>query len=151
GVTSSTRGPSGQVEFDRVAAPGNYGWPYCTGANTSSETYNEWNFSTNSTGAKSNCTGGPTNNSFRNTGRQTLPPAQPAWIRYAGDAGSPSEFRSGSESPMAGPVYRYDAANPLTTKFPQSLDGKFFAAEFGRGWIKPITVNADGSRGLIDS
>ncbi|WP_200942816.1 PQQ-dependent sugar dehydrogenase [Cellulomonas sp. Root485] len=151
GTTSSARGPSGQVEFDRVAAPGNYGWPYCTGSNSTAETYNEWNFATNSTGAKFSCAGGPTNNSFRNTGRQTLPPAQPAWIRYAGDAGSPAEFGSGSESPMAGPVYRYDAANPLTTKFPQSLDGKFFAAEFGRGWIKPITVNADGSRGLIDS
>jgi glucose/arabinose dehydrogenase len=151
GSTSSTRGPSGQVEFDRIASPGNYGWPYCTGTNTSTETYNEWNFATNSTGPKFNCAGGPTNNSFRNTGLQTLPPARASWIRYAGDAGSPSEFGSGSESPMAGPVYHYDAANPSTTKFPQALDGQFFAGEFGRGWIKPIKINSDGSRGAIDS
>ncbi|RKN28189.1 PQQ-dependent sugar dehydrogenase [Micromonospora musae] len=151
GSTSSTRGPAGQVEFNRVAGPGNYGWPYCTGTNTSTETYNEWNFATNATGPKFNCTGGPTNNSFRNTGRGTLPPAQPAWIRYGGDAGSPSEFGGGSESPMGGPVYRYNAANPSTTKFPQSFDGQFFATEFGRGWIKPIHVNTDGSRGTIDT
>ncbi|WP_198166858.1 PQQ-dependent sugar dehydrogenase, partial [Micromonospora rifamycinica] len=68
GSTNANRGPSGQVEFNRVTGPGNYGWPYCTGTNTTSETYNEWNFATNSTGPKYNCTGGPTNNSFRNTG-----------------------------------------------------------------------------------
>ena len=128
-------------------APGNYGWPYCTGTNTSTETYNEFDFATSASGAKYNCTGGPTNNSFRNTGLTTLPPAQPAWIRYAGDAGTPPEFGGGSESPMGGPVYRYNASSTSTTKFPQSFDGQFFATEFGRGWIKPIHVNADGSRG----
>ena len=61
---------------------------------------------------KYNCAGGPTNNSFRNTGLTTLPPAQPAWIRYAGDAGTPPEFGGGSESPMGGPVYRYNASRP---------------------------------------
>ncbi|GAA2377362.1 lectin [Dactylosporangium salmoneum] len=151
GTTDPNRGPSGQVEFDRITAPGNFGWPYCTGTNTTTETYNEWNFATNSTGAKFNCAGGPTNNSFRNTGLTTLPPAKAAWIRYGGDAGSPPEFGGGSESPMAGPVYHYDAANPSTTKFPQSLDGQFFAGEFGRGWIKPIKINADGSPGAIDN
>jgi glucose/arabinose dehydrogenase len=150
GTTEAGRGPSGQVEFNRVTSPGNYGWPYCTGSNTTSETYNEWNFTTNTTGAKYNCAGGATNNSFRNTGVATLPPARPAWIRYAGDAGSPPAFGGGSESPMSGPVYRYDAANPSTTKFPQSLNGQFFAGEFGRGWIKPITINSDGTPGVID-
>ncbi|MFI7488621.1 PQQ-dependent sugar dehydrogenase [Micromonospora echinaurantiaca] len=151
GSTSATRGPAGQVEFNRVTGPGNYGWPYCTGTNTSSETYNEWNFASNATGPKFNCTGGPTNNSFRNTGLPTLPAAKPSWIRYGGDAGTPPEFGGGSESPMGGPVYRYDAASTSTTKFPQSFDGQFFATEFGRGWIKPIHVNADGSPGTIDS
>ena len=151
GTTSATRGPQGQVEFDRVASPGNYGWPYCTGSNSSAETYNEWNFATNSTGPKFNCAGGPTNNSFRNTGQGTLPPARPAWIRYAGDAGTPPEFGGGSESPMAGPVYRYDAANPSTTKFPAGFDGQFFAGEFGRRWIKPIHVSGGGAIEGIES
>jgi glucose/arabinose dehydrogenase/PKD repeat protein len=151
GTTSATRGPSGQVEFNRVTAPGNFGWPYCTGTNTTTETYNEWNFATGATGAKYNCPGGPANNSFRNTGLATLPAAQPAWIRYAGDAGTPPEFGGGSESPMGGPVYRYSASNPSATKFPQSFDGQFFAGEFGRGWIKPIVVNANGTPGAIDT
>ena len=31
-----------------------------------------------------------------------------------------------------------------TVKFPAALDGHYFAAEFGRRWIKTIDVNADG-------
>ncbi|GID96463.1 glycosyl hydrolase [Amorphoplanes digitatis] len=151
GATDPNRGPSGQVEFNRITSPGNYGWPYCTGTNTSTETYNEWNFATGTTGPKFDCAGGPTNNSFRNTGLTKLPPARPAWIRYAGDTGSPPEFGGGSESPMAGPVYRYDANLASPTKFPQVLDGHFFAGELGRGWIKPIHVGTDGSVGAISS
>ncbi|HEU4423843.1 MAG TPA: PQQ-dependent sugar dehydrogenase, partial [Pilimelia sp.] len=149
GGADPDRGPSGQVEFNRVPSPGNYGWPYCTGTNTTAETYNEWNFATDSTGPKYNCAGGPANNSIRNTGRSVLPPARQAWIRYAGDAGSPPEFGSGSESPMGGPVYRFDAANPSAVRFPAELDGHYFAGEFGRRWIKTVTVNPDGSRGAI--
>ncbi|MGC4879234.1 PQQ-dependent sugar dehydrogenase [Micromonospora sp. DT43] len=151
GSTNSSRGPQGQVEFNRIAAPGNFGWPYCTGSNTSAETYNEYTFPSGPSQSKYNCTGGPTNNSFRNTGLGTLPAAKPAWIKYAGDSGSPSEFGSGSESPMGGPVYRYNASLNSSIKFPQSLDGQFFAGEYGRRWIKPIKVNSDGSRGEISS
>src|SRR5690349_15441089 len=151
GTSDANRGPSGQVEFNRITAPGNYGWPYCTGTNTTAETYNEWNFATNATGPKYNCGGGPTNNSFRNTGLGTLPAAKPAWIRYAGDAGTPPEFGSGSESPMGGPVYRYNAASTSTVKFPQSLDGRYFAGEYGRRWIKAIALNADGTPGEISA
>ncbi|GAA4410395.1 lectin [Actinokineospora soli] len=151
GVTDPNRGPSGQVEFARITAPGNHGWPYCTGTNTSTETYNEWNFATNATGPKFACATGPTNNSFRNTGQTTLPAAKSSWIRYGGDAGTPPAFGTGSESPMAGPVYRYNAASTSAVKFPQSLDGHFFAMEYGRRWIKDITVNADGSPGAIEN
>jgi glucose/arabinose dehydrogenase/PKD repeat protein len=151
GVTDPNRGPNGQVEFDRITAPGNYGWPYCTGTNTATETYNEYTFPGGPSAAKYNCAGGPANNSFRNTGLPTLPPAKPSWIRYAGDAGSPPEFGSGSESPMGGEVYRYDAALNSSVKFPASLDGRYFAAEFGRKWIKAIEVRADGSYGTIEA
>jgi glucose/arabinose dehydrogenase/PKD repeat protein len=153
-TTDPSRGPSGQVEFNRVTSPGNYGWPYCTGTNTSAETYNEWDFAAKSGGAKYDCAGGPTNDSFRNTGLDTLPPARAAWIRYGGDEGSPPEFDArpyDSESPMAGPVYRYDAANPSTSKFPESFDGLFFAGEFGRRWIKPVHVGPDGAPAGIDT
>jgi glucose/arabinose dehydrogenase len=141
------RGPTGQVEFNRVTAPGNYGWPYCTGNN---EAYRDYTFPDGPIGAAFDCANGPTNNSPNNTGLTQLPPAKPAWITYGG-ANSPPEFGSGSESPMGGPVYRYDANNPSEIKFPQSYDGKFFAGEFGRKWIKTITVNADGTPGAIES
>ncbi|MFF0503718.1 PQQ-dependent sugar dehydrogenase [Streptomyces fimicarius] len=151
GTTDPNRGPSGQVEFNRVTQPGNFGWPYCTGTNTPTETYGEYTFPSGPSGAKYDCASGPANNSFRNTGLATLPPAQPAWIRYAGDAGSPPEFGGGSESPMAGPVYNFDANLDSAVKFPASLDGRFFATEYGRKWIKPVEVKADGSPGVIDT
>ncbi|CAL9342585.1 hypothetical protein SUDANB108_00294 [Streptomyces sp. enrichment culture] len=150
GGTDPNRGPGGQVEFDRITAPGNYGWPYCTGTNTTAETYNEFTFPTGPSGAKYDCAGGPANNSFRNTGRAQLPPAKPSWIKY-GLEGSPPEFGSGSESPMGGEVYRYDPASTSTVKFPASLDGRFFAAEYGRRWIKAIEVRSDGSPGAIEN
>ncbi|MEV6406572.1 PQQ-dependent sugar dehydrogenase [Streptomyces bobili] len=149
--SEADRGPAGQVEFNRITEPGNYGWPYCTGTNTATEIYNDWNFATNSTGPKFDCAGGPTNNSPNNTGLTKLPPAKPSWIRYGGDAGSPPEFGIGGEAPMAGPVYRYDASNPSTTKFPESLSGHFFAGEFGRGWIKAIHVTSTGGVGEIST
>ncbi|CCK26910.1 ricin B lectin [Streptomyces davaonensis JCM 4913] len=151
GPTDPNRGPSGQVEFNRITSPGNYGWPYCTGTNTTAETYNDWNFATNTTGPKYDCADGPTNNSPNNTGLAKLPPAKPSWIRYGGDAGSPPEFGGGGEAPMAGPVYRYDAGNPSTTKFPQSLSEHFFAGEFARGWIKAVHVTSGGGVGEIST
>ncbi|WP_426497324.1 PQQ-dependent sugar dehydrogenase [Streptomyces sp. D54] len=151
GGTDPARGPSGQVEFNRVTRPGNFGWPYCTGTNTPTETYGEYTFPSGPSAGKYDCASGPANNSFRNTGQATLPPARPAWIRYAGDAGSPPEFGGGSESPMAGPVYNFDADLDSAVKFPASLDGRFFATEYGRKWIKPVEVKADGSPGTIDT
>ncbi|MCU1675853.1 MAG: glycosyl hydrolase, partial [Frankiales bacterium] len=152
GVTDPNRGPQGQVEFNRITSAGNYGWPYCTGSNTSTETYNRFNFDTRVSGAKFNCAA-PANESRYNTGLATLPAARAAWIKYAGDSGTPPAFNEGggSESPMGGPVYNFDPANPSTVKFPQYLDNLYFAGEFGRQWIKTVAVNADGSAGEISS
>jgi glucose/arabinose dehydrogenase/PKD repeat protein len=154
-LTASERGPAGQVEFDRITGPGNYGWPYCTGTNTPAETYSEWTFPSGPAGALFDCAGGPTNNSFRNTGLAKLPAAQPSWIKYGDDANSPPEFDvpptpgRDSQSPMGGPVYHFDPALASPVKFPATLDGMYFAAEFGRKWIKAIAVNPSGSRGGI--
>ncbi|MEU4155282.1 PQQ-dependent sugar dehydrogenase [Actinoplanes sp. NPDC026670] len=150
GAANASRGPGGQVEFNRVTSPGFYGWPYCTGNNTTAETYNEYTFPSGPSQAKFNCAGGPANNSFRNTGQATLPAAKPAWIRYGFDF-TPPEFGGGSESPMGGPVYRYDPALNSAVKFPQSLDGRYFAGEYGRRWIKAITVNSNGTYGEISA
>ncbi|AGZ44101.1 ricin b lectin [Actinoplanes friuliensis DSM 7358] len=146
GTTTSTRGPAGQVEFNRITSAGNYGWPYCTGSNTTNETYVDYTFPSGPSGNRFNCAA-PVNNSPRNTGLTNLPAARPAWIKY--DNCSLAAFGCGSESPMGGAVYRYDAANPSTVKFPATLDAHYFAMEFGRRWIKSIDVNSDGSAGQI--
>ncbi|MFI9028284.1 PQQ-dependent sugar dehydrogenase [Streptomyces sp. NPDC053560] len=139
GAASPTRGPAGQVEFARVTKPGNYGWPYCTGDN---DAFIDYDFATGKSGEAFDCAA-PKNTSVHNTGLTDLPPAQVAWIPY--DNASVPEFGSGSESPMGGPVYRYDAALDSKVKFPEAYDGDFFAGEFGRRWIKRIEKGDDGT------
>ncbi len=139
GTANASRGPAGQVEFNRVTRAGNFGWPYCTGDN---DAYVDHDFTTGGAGATFDC-GAPKNTSPRNTGLTDLPPAQPAWIPY--DGGSVPEFGSGSESPMGGPVYRYDPNSASDVKFPEAYDGDFFAGEFGRRWIKRVEAGGDGT------
>ncbi|TQK50916.1 glucose/arabinose dehydrogenase [Streptomyces sp. SLBN-118] len=139
GAADPERGPGGQVEFARITKPGNFGWPFCTGKNNP---YVDYDFATKTSGATFDCAA-PKNESPYNTGLVDLPPAQPAWIPY--DGGSVPEFGSGSESPMGGPVYRYDAASTSPVKFPAAYDGDFFAGEFGRRWIKRIEQGEDGA------
>ncbi|MGW7354139.1 PQQ-dependent sugar dehydrogenase [Streptomyces sp. NPDC054784] len=139
GTADPARGPSGQVEFNRVTEPGNYGWPYCTGKN---DAYVDYDFATKTSGSAFDCAA-PRNDSPRNTGLTELPAAKPAWIPY--DGASVPEFGDGSESPMGGPVYRYDADLDSAVKFPEEYDGDFFAGEFGRKWIKRIEQGDDGS------
>ncbi|MFI6010858.1 PQQ-dependent sugar dehydrogenase [Streptomyces sp. NPDC051243] len=139
GAADPARGPAGQVEFARVTGPGNYGWPYCTGDN---DAYVDYDFATGRSGASFDCAA-PKNTSPNNTGLTDLPPAQAAWIPY--DGGSVPEFGTGSESPMGGPVYRYDASLDSPVKFPEAYDGNFFAGEFGRRWIKRIVSDGSGA------
>ncbi|MEH0417186.1 PQQ-dependent sugar dehydrogenase [Streptomyces sp. B21-083] len=139
GAADPARGPAGQVEFARVTGPGNFGWPYCTGAN---DPYVDYDFATGTSGAAFDCAA-PKNNSPHNTGLTDLPPAQAAWIPYNG--ASVPEFGDGSESPMGGPVYHYDASLDSPVKFPAAYDGDFFAGEFGRQWIKRISSDDNGT------
>ncbi|MFD6041617.1 ThuA domain-containing protein [Streptomyces koyangensis] len=139
GSADPNRGPAGQVEFARVTEAGNFGWPYCTGDN---EPFNDYDFETKESGEPFDCAA-PKNTSRHNTGLTDLPPAQAAWIPYDGD--SVPEFGNGSESPMGGPVYRYDASLDSAVKFPEEFDGNFFAGEFGRQWIKRIEQGEDGT------
>ncbi|MET0684066.1 MAG: PKD domain-containing protein [Solirubrobacteraceae bacterium] len=144
GGPSATRGPGGQVEFNLIKGPGNYGWPYCHGKN---DAYNDFDFATNVSGAKYDCAA-PVNNSPRHTGLANLPPAQPAWIAY--DGCNVPEFGCGSESPMGGETYHFDAANTSPTKFPEYYDGKNFSYEFGRGWIRLFNTDAQGALQSIE-
>uniref|UniRef100_A0AAU3GM69 ThuA domain-containing protein n=1 Tax=Streptomyces sp. NBC_01401 TaxID=2903854 RepID=A0AAU3GM69_9ACTN len=144
GAADPGRGPAGQVEFAKVTEAGNFGWPYCTGDN---DPYVDYDFATKTSGDTFDCDA-PKNTSPNNTGITDLPPAQPAWIPY--DGGSVPEFGSGSESPMAGPVYHYDANLDSPVKFPEAYDGDFFATEFGRQWIKRIEQDGSGNVSKIN-
>ncbi|MGA6163587.1 ThuA domain-containing protein [Amycolatopsis magusensis] len=143
GAANPARGPGGTVEFNLIKGPGNFGWPYCVGDN---QPFVDYDFATGASGQPFDCAA-PKNLSPHNTGLVDLPPVQPAWIPY--DGGSVPEFGTGGESPMGGPTYRFDPALENTTKFPEYYDGKNFAYEWDRGWIKEITVGADGARGEI--
>ncbi|MBU6535229.1 ThuA domain-containing protein [Streptomyces mayonensis] len=144
GAADPNRGPAGQVEFAKVTEAANFGWPFCTGAN---DPYVDYDFATGTSGETFDCAA-PKNTSPHNTGLTDLPPAQAAWIPYDDD--SVPEFGSGSESPMGGPVYRYDPDLDSSVKFPEEYDGDFFAGEFGRQWIKRIEQNADGTVASIN-
>jgi cytochrome c len=143
GAANPARGPGGTVEQNLIKGPGNFGWPYCVGDN---QPFVDYDFATGQSGQPFDCAA-PKNQSPHNTGLVDLPPVQPAWIPY--DGNSVPEFGSGGESPMGGPVYRYDPANPSLTKFPRYFDGKNFAYEWDRGWIKEIGVGPNGERGDI--
>ena len=141
GAADPNRGPGGQVEFDRITGPGNYGWPYCTGNNDAVQ-----RVQLRHRRLRRRSTTAP---AARPTTRSATPACRPA----GGQAGldpvrrrrALPEFGGGSESPMGGPVYRYNAALNSPVKFPQALDGRYFAGEYGRRWIKAIAVNADGT------
>jgi cytochrome c len=141
GGADPARGPDGQVEFDIVRKAGNYGWPYCIGDNAA---YRDYDFATGASGAAFDCTA-PFNGSPRNTGARALPPAVAADIWYGTAGPWEEEMRPGnSESPMAGPVYHYDARNPSTTKFPAYYDDHWFPYEWGRDWIKETALTQTG-------
>ncbi|MGH3875623.1 MAG: ThuA domain-containing protein [Actinophytocola sp.] len=143
GAANPARGPGGLVEFNLIKEPGNFGWPYCVGDN---QPFIDYDFATGQSGAAFDCAA-PKNESPHNTGLVDLPPVQPAWIPY--DGGSVPEFGTGGESPMGGPVYRFDADLEFVTKFPEYFNGKNFAYEWDRGWIKTIDVGPNGERGAI--
>ncbi|PYF96281.1 PKD domain-containing protein, partial [Georgenia satyanarayanai] len=142
GSANPDRGPGGQVEFNLIKEPGNYGWPYCHGDN---DAYIDYDFGTGESGQAFDCAN-PVNESPNNTGLTELPPVVPAWLPY--DGGSVPELGSGSESPMGGPTYRYDPELDSETKWPEYFDGKTFNYDWGRGWIREFVTDDEGN--LVD-
>ncbi|MDD9206260.1 ThuA domain-containing protein, partial [Georgenia sp. 10Sc9-8] len=142
GQADEDRGPGGQVEFNLIKEPGNYGWPYCHGDN---DAYIDYDFETGQSGEAFDCDS-PVNESPNNTGLTELPPVQPAWVVYDDD--SVPDLGSGSEAPMGGPTYHYDPELDSDTKWPEYFDGKTFNYEWGRGWIREFVTDDEGN--LVD-
>jgi cytochrome c len=145
GAADPDRGPEGTVEWNIVAAPGNYGWPYCIGANYA---YNDYQFPSGPSGAKFDCAS-PVNNSPNNTGLTTLPPAVGATVDYDYSGNPRFPEIGGGGAPMGGPVYRYDAELDSTRKWPAYYDGKALLGEWNQSKMYAMQVTADG-RSLVD-
>ncbi|MFI6316689.1 ThuA domain-containing protein [Nonomuraea sp. NPDC050556] len=143
GSANPNRGPEGIVEWNLVKGPGNYGWPYCIGANTP---FNDYNFATGTSGAKFNCAS-PVNTSPNNTGLQNLPAAQAATVWYDYHAGSPypEMGTSGGAAPMGGPFYHYDAASTSERKFPAYYDKTPFFFEWSRNYAREMRLDTGGN------
>ncbi|MBF8191298.1 ThuA domain-containing protein [Nonomuraea sp. K274] len=140
GLPTTERGPEGLVEYNVIREAGNYGWPFCHGDN---QPYAPYNPDTKVVGPKFDCTT-PVNDSPNNTGLTELPPIQ-APIMWYGYGTSPvfPELGADGAAPMMGPVYRYEAGNPSTTKFPAYFDGVGFFYEWSRNYIKEVHRDAD--------
>jgi len=139
------RGPRGHDEINQAKKPGFFGWPYFTGDN---KVYHEYDFTNKKSGDPYKVEA-PINNSPNNTGRQDLPPAQPAMIYYP-YAASP-EFPglgTGGRNAMAGPVFYKDDYPVSDNRFPDYYDKKFFGYDWMRGWIMAVSLDDNGD--MID-
>ncbi|MGW4642569.1 ThuA domain-containing protein [Sphaerisporangium sp. NPDC004334] len=149
GSANSNRGPEGTVEWNLIKEPGNYGWPYCVGNNIP---FNDFNFSTNTSGSKFNCSA-PVNNSPNNTGLTNLPAAKSAtiWYNYHASAEFPEINCCGGAAPMGGPFYHYDASSSSDRKFPEYFDKTPFFYEWSRNFVKELRLDSSGNLLKINS
>ncbi|MEM6289178.1 MAG: ThuA domain-containing protein [Bacteroidota bacterium] len=138
----STRGPKGYDEINRAQSAGYFGWPYVIADN---RPYHDYDFTASVAGTPFDIAGA-VNDSPRNTGARTLPPAQPAFIWYPyGTSREFPEMESGSRTAMAGPVYRAPRGGRSASALPDYYDGRLFIYEWGRSWIRTVKTSEDGS------
>ncbi|MEZ0538860.1 ThuA domain-containing protein [Fibrella arboris] len=144
GENRAKRGPRGHDEMNQARKAGFFGWPMFVADNRA---YEVFNFKDSTSMGMAYDAAKPINNSPHNTGLNELPPAQKAFIYYP-YADSP-EFGAivgkGGRNAMGGPVYYYaDYAADSKVKFPRAYDGKFFAYDWMRDWINPVTMTPEG-------
>lgn len=142
GSVSDTRGPNGRVEWNVLAQPGNYGWPYCVGDNTP---YNDYNFASSTAGAAFDCAN-PVNDSPNNTGRTQLPPVKRAvmWQSNNGSiTGTPEIGASGA--PMTSGTYSYDPDLDSDRKWPAYFDSKAIWADWNNSRLFTVQMNEGGT------
>lgn len=139
--SSELRGPRGHDEFNVATAPGFFGWPLFVGDNYA---YREYDFATGKSGDYYNPKK-PINNSPNNTGRQVLPPAQPAKIYYPYASFDVfPQVGNGGRNAMAGPVY-YSDMYEGRHKFPAYFDGRAIFFDWMRGFIYFLELDDEGN------
>ena len=134
------RGPRGYDEINQARAAGNFGWPYFIANNLP---YADVDFATGEIGPLYN-PAAPVNLSPNNSGSQTLPPAQPAFIYYPYGASTEfPELGTGGRTACAGPVYHYSSTSTSSIKFPAVFDRTLMIYEWSRHWIKGVHLDSD--------
>ncbi|MFT6863158.1 MAG: cytochrome c [Akkermansiaceae bacterium] len=127
------RGPAGHDEINQARKAGFFGWPYFIADN---KPYSRVDFTNGKVGAKFN-PAKPINDSPLNTGRQDLPPAQPAFIFYPyGDSPEFPELKKGGRTACAGPVFHYDPKFAETGGFPADFNHCLLFWDWNRPYIK---------------
>lgn len=140
---SPTRGPRGYDEWNQTRSAGHFGWPYCIANNIP---YRDYDFAAEAFGPAYDCAAS-VNDSPNNTGAQTLPPAQPAWIwyPYGPSAEFPGITGGNGRTAMAGPVFQYDRMLDSKKQFPSYFDNTLFIYEWARNWIHEVKLDDDGN------
>ncbi len=142
----SERGPRGYDEVNQAKAAGNFGWPYFRG----NQAYPDYDFATDKIGPYYN-PAAPVNRSPNNTGAEVLPPFQEALVWYPYDV-SPDfpSLGEGGRNAMAGPVYHSEMFPYGHKRLPAYYDNKVFIYDWMRGWIKALTLDANGDLARIE-
>ncbi|WP_336514737.1 ThuA domain-containing protein [Pollutibacter soli] len=137
----ATRGPRGYDELNQARKAGFFGWPLFVGNNYP---YRDYDYATGQSGPAFDPQH-PVNDSRNNTGIKDLPAVSSAFIYYP-YAASPEfpELGTGGRNAMAGPVY-YADAYPKDTRLPDYYNGKLLFYEWIRGWMKWVTMDAQGN------
>ena len=141
GKDSLGRGPRGYDEVNQARQAGFFGWPYFIGNNYA---YNKYDFKTKKSSDPNNPKA-PQNTSPNNTGINTLPPAQPAyiWYPYAESPDFPL-VGDGGRNAMAAGVYYYDDYAETDKRYPSYYNGKLFTYDWMRGWFMAVTMDEEG-------
>lgn len=141
GADSVSKGPRGYDELNQARKAGYFGWPLFVGKNYP---YRNFNYATGEVGAPFDAAS-PVNDSKNNTGLSNLPPVAPPfiWYPYAASEEFP-ELGTGGRNAMAGPIY-HPEFYPKETRFPEYYAGKLFFYDWIRGWVKAVTMDAEGN------
>lgn len=142
GEDSLGRGPMGYDEVNQAKGPGFYGWPYFIADN---KAYHKHNFATQ-VSLEAFDPEKPINQSPNNTGLETLPSAQKAFIWYP--YGASKEFPlvgEGGRNAMAGPVYYFEDYPDNPAKYPEYYNRKLFTYDWMRGWIMAVSMDEEGN------
>ena len=141
GEDSPLKGTRGYDEINRVTKAGNFGWPLFVGNNFA---YKDYDYATEKSQKFYNPLA-PVNNSPRNTGLKTLPPAQRPLLWYPyGPSDQFPELGKGGRMALVADVYHNNDYPASEHRLPAYYNNKLFILEFMRNWVKAVSFDEFG-------